>query len=239
MRTIRSSTALAVITLASLFSANRAHAEDSFAARVAAATPVAHVDDLAWVLTAPCDQGDDVQQRQCRLLRDARASALSGGALAIEAEPSAFSVGTYDAAKKSVSLTLTGCIQCTGIAVGGKRWLLTGGAPRNDGGTVRGAVLFDSARSFNSSGAATTWIEAVAQAHVQLVVALPKQSARWQVAGKDGLALDVLAYRVLTPCNGNVVISSPASGPVAPDKAACKAPGKPATKPPTKPATKS
>lgn len=59
---------------------------------------------------------------------------------------------------------------------------------------------------------------------VQLVLKVPARP-RWQVAGKDGLAFELVAYRVIKPCDGAVVVASAGSGPAAPDKQACPAAG--------------
>ena len=50
---------------------------------------------------------------------------------------------------------------------------------------------------------------------------------RSQVGGKDVLTLDIVGYRVVTPCDGKVVISLPEAADQRPDqgdKAACKPP---------------
>ena len=59
------------------------------------------------------------------------------------------------------------------------------------------------------------------QHHKVELVAKVAAKPRWSVGGKDGIALDVIAYRVLTPCNGTVVLANPSSQNAAPDKVAC------------------
>jgi hypothetical protein len=63
----------------------------------------------------------------------------------------------------------------------------------------------------------------VANARVQLLVKVPAKP-KTQAGGKPAIALDVVGYRVIVPCDGSVVLASPASGPVDADKKQCAAP---------------
>lgn len=201
-----------------------AHADDSFEARATGARKLAHVDDIVWALTAPCDQGDDAQQRQCRALRDRSAKELGGQTLLVDADNFALDLGAWDSARKSVAVTLSSCIRCEGVSSEGKTWYITGGAPKLEGGKLRGPSLYDTARQFATGETAVAWLKAVQHHKVELVVKVPAKP-RWSFNGKDGVQLDVLAYRMLTPCNGTVVIANPPSQNAAPDKAACAAGG--------------
>jgi len=214
----------ALVALGLVLAPALAHADDTFEAKATGARAIAHVDDVVWALTASCDKGDDVHQRQCRSLRDRSAKALAGATLLVEADASALELGAWDSARKSVSITLSSCIQCEGIARDRKTWFVTGGAPKVEGGKVRGTALYDTARQFATPETATAWLKAVQHHKVELVVKVPAKP-RWNVGGKDGVQLDVLAYRVLTPCNGTVVLANPPSQNAAPDKAACAAGG--------------
>ena len=211
-----------------------AHADDSFEARAGAAQPVNRLDGVVWALTARCDRGDDTERRQCRLVRDARASELAGTTLLVEADPGAFAAGAWDAQKKSVPLRLDGCIRCGGVDVDGKPWFLVaaGKGPHGDGSKVSADVLYTTARVFTDANAAAAWTRTLAHARVDLVVKVPAKP-RWSAAGKDGLALDVVAYRVIAPCDGSVVLASPPSGPVAAEPGLCPkaAPTKPVVAP--------
>ena len=219
--TARALAAIAVIS--ALAPAARAETRFEDAAAQAARTPL---DEVVWALTAACDSGDDVRQRQCRQLRDARAKALAGATIVTDADPTAFSIGAWHAQRKSVTVALMGCVRCGGIRIDDRTWHVTAsGAPRVEAGALRAAALHDSARTFPDEAAAAAWTKSVAGARVQLVLKVPARP-RWQVAGKDGLALELVAYRVITPCNGAVVIASPGSGPAAPDKQACGAPAR-------------
>lgn len=205
--------------------ATSVHAEESFESRAGGATMIRHIDDIVWAFTATCDEGTDTNQRQCRRLRDARAAQLSGATLLVEADRDAFSVGAWSPQKKSTPLTLSSCIRCKGVELGGKTWYLVGTkdgmpAPKVKGGTVDAGLLVESARPMRDSATAKKLAAAAKATKVQLLVKVPAKPA-WTDGGKHGLALDVVGYRVYSPCDGKVLVSSPASagGPV--DKAAC------------------
>jgi len=205
--------------------ATAAHADESFDSRAASATRIRHLDDIVWAFTAACDEGTDTNQRQCRRLRDTRAAQLSGATLLVDADRDAFSVGAWSAAKKSTPLTLSSCIRCKGVEHDGKTWYLVGSrdgtaGPKVKGGKVEAGLLVDSARPTPDAAAAKRLAASAKHAKVQLLVKVPAKPT-WSDAGKQGLALDVLGYRVYSPCDGKVVLANPssASGPV--DKKAC------------------
>jgi hypothetical protein len=201
-----------------------AHADDTFESRAAQAKPVRHVDDIVWAFTAPCDKGDDTQQRQCKALRDRRVAELTGATLLVEADPDALDLGAWDAAKKSVTVTLSGCIRCKGVTTDGKKLYVTGGAPKVEDKAVHAPALYDTARQFQTGEVANAWLKAVAQHRVELLVKIPAKP-RWTQSGLEGVQLDVEGYRVTTPCNGTVVIANPQAANTPPDKAACAAGG--------------
>jgi hypothetical protein len=213
-----------VVAIAPGLLSSRAHADDTFEAKATGARSMIHVDDIVWALTAPCTTGDDVQNRQCKNLRDQRAKDLAGQTMLVQADGFALDLGAWDSARKSVSVTLTSCIRCEGIGIDGKTWFITGGAPKVENGKVRGAPLYDTARQFATPETAAAWLKAVKNHKVELVVKIPAKP-RWNASGKDGIQLEVLAYRVITPCNGTVVLANPPSQNAAPDKAACAAGG--------------
>lgn len=206
--------------LVGLVAARPALAEDTFEAKASGATKVARFDDVVWSLTAACDKGDDVHNRQCRVIRDARAKQLAGATLLVEAEPSALDVGKWSAAKKSVAVTLTACIRCTPLELEGRKWYVTGAPARVEAGKLTAANLYDSAKQFSDEASANAWIGSLKSARVQLITKVPDKR-RWLVDGKDGLLLDVVGYRVVQPCTGTVLFAKPVSGPAEPDKSAC------------------
>lgn len=200
-----------------------AMAEQTFEQKAAAARKVVNLDEIVWALTAPCTQGDEVQQRQCRLVRDARVKTELGATLLVDADPDAFEIGPYSATKKSLTLQLSSCIRCASMQIDGKELHVTGAAARVEGGKVRTPLLYDNARQFADEAAARAYGESVKGSRVQMVIKVADRK-RWQVGGKDGLLVDVLAWRVVVPCTGAVLIASPASGAVEPDRKACPRP---------------
>ncbi len=223
MKALVTNLALALLTLGS-----RAHAEDeTFATKAQGAQRLHRIEGLVWAATAVCDAGDDVQQRQCRRVRDDRYKQLSAGTWIVDADTDAFEVGAWNGAKKSVPISLSACIRCAGVEVDGKTWYVTGGAaphfaPHFESGKLKAVALHDNARAFADAATAAMWSKAVASARVELLVKLAAKP-RWSTEGKSGLALEVLAYRVVTPCDGTVILSSPPSAPLEPDKRACAA----------------
>lgn len=217
------------IILSILTVAAPAAADDTFESRAAGAQRISRLDDLVWAFTAPCTAGDDTQQRQCRRVRDARAAALANTTLLVEADRDAFAIGPWNAQTKSSPLTLTGCVRCRGVDVEGKRWYVvatpadgTGAqaAPRFDGATLRASTLLDNARTFPDAASAKRFAAAAAHAKVELLVKVPAKPA-WTVGARTGVSLELLGYRVASPCTGEVVIANPASGRAPVDKVAC------------------
>jgi hypothetical protein len=223
---MRASAILTSLILTSVLAAPRlAAADDTFEARAASAVRVAHLDDIVWALTAPCDKGDDTQQRQCRRLRDARASQLANATMLVDADRDAFTVGAWNAQKKSAELTLSACIKCGGIEVDGQTWYIVGNkegvaAPRVEGGKLKTGQLIESARTFPNAASAKQLTDSLPKTKLQMLVKLAPK-AKWTESGKQGISLDVLDYRVYSACDGSIVFSSVKSGPGEVDKRAC------------------
>ncbi len=204
-----------------------AHADDTFEARAQGAQRIGSIEGLVWTFTASCDDGDDTQQRQCRKVRDQRAAELAGATLLVEGDKKAFEVGAWNAQKKSVPVTLASCVRCSGVEVDGKTYAVV---------ATSGGKLHDNGKQFPDEAAAKAFAKTVANARVQLLVKVPPKGTsspggsgapakpKTQAGGKPAIALDVIGYRVVVPCDGSVVLASPASGPVEADKKQCAAP---------------
>ncbi len=221
-------------TLLVLGAAHRVEADDTFDARAKSAQRVRHVDDLVWAFAAPCDAGTDINQRQCRRLRDTRAKQLAGATLLVEAEREAFAIGPWSAQKKSMELVLSACVRCSGVELDGKTYYVAGikdggPAPRFEGGKLRVGQLLDNARTFPNEAAAKKFVEAAKPARIQLLVKVPAKPS-WNDGDKRGIVLDVVGYRVYSPCDGNVIVASPKSASVEGDRKACGAAAPAATK---------
>lgn len=214
-----------LVILSVLGVASPAAAEDTFEQLAQTAQRVKRIDDLVWALTAKCDAGNDTQQRQCRRLRDARATELKAATLLIEADRDAFSVGAWNAAKKSAPISIKACIRCGGIDVDGKSWFVAGTRdanqpPRFQANKQVGNLLEESAKTFADAASAKKYATSLANAKVQFVVRVPAAPV-WTDANRQGIAFEVLAYRVVSPCDGAIVMAKPKSGPGEVDKRAC------------------
>jgi hypothetical protein len=202
-------------------------AEDSFETAAAGAQRIARIESVVWAFTAPCDTGDDTQQRQCRKVRDSRAAELAGATLLVDADREAFEVGAWSAQKKSVALKLSACIRCAGVEIDGKTYFVVASkagnpAPTLSGGKLEVGRLHDNARQFPDETTAKAYAASLASARVQLLVKVPPKPVT-TVDGKPVLALDFVGHRVFTPCSGTVVFASPQSGSLEPDKKQCVA----------------
>src|SRR4029079_15652506 len=82
--------------------------------------------------------------------------------------------------------------------------------------------LYDNARRFADEATAKAYATSMASARVQLLVKIPAKP-KTLVDRKPHLALDVVGYRVFTPCDGTIVFASPQSGPATADKKQCNA----------------
>jgi hypothetical protein len=215
---------LALISALVLGAAHDAAADDTFESRATGAQRIRHLDDLVWAFAAPCDAGNDTHQRQCRRLRDTRAAQLANATLLVEADRDAFTVTAYSPQKKSMELALAACVSCKGVDVDGKKYFVVA----NKEGTSSpklASKLFDSARAFPTKAAAEKFTASTKDAKIQLLVKVPAKPA-WSDGDKRGISVDLIGYRVYSPCDGSVLIASPKSTTGEVDKKACAAPAK-------------
>lgn len=207
--------AVLVVAVAVATSAARA---DDFETRARTALRIAHVEDVVWAMTASCDKGDDVQQRQCKIVRDRRAQVLAASTLLVDGDADALELGAWSSAKKSLPVMLTGCVRCNGVDVDGHTWFVTSTAPKTDRSKVRAANLYDNARQIADEASANAWKTTAANSRFELIVKAPRKQ---QIGDKNAVTFDVVAWRVVNACDGNVVISSIPSGVAPGDKRAC------------------
>jgi hypothetical protein len=193
----------------------------AFEAKAETAT-VSRVDDLVWTFATTCTAGDEVQQRQCRLVRDKRQKVLAGATLLVDGETTALEMSKWSPQKKSLGFVVTSCISCAGVEVDGKKWFVigSGAGPRFEGQRLRTHVLRNASLPFADEAAATAWMKSLAHARVQYLVKVPDRP-KWVAGGNSGLSLQILGYRVINPCDGSIVAADPASASVAADKKVC------------------
>jgi hypothetical protein len=183
--------------------ASVAYADDAYQS----AQRVRRLENVVWTLTATCDQGDDAAHRQCKHVRDTRAAQLTGATLLVDGDADAFDIGAFDGKKKSIALTLSSCIRCAGVDIDGKSWVVTGGTKKQ----------YESAKAFSDESAAKAWLKSIGNPKVQLLVKVPGKP----VEGKT-VNLEIVGYRVYSPCDGTVIAANPPSGPLEADKKQCQ-----------------
>ena len=67
-------------------------AAETFDELAAKATRVTRLDDVVWAFTGTCERGDEIEKRQCGLVRDQRAAELAGATLLVEGDRTALEV---------------------------------------------------------------------------------------------------------------------------------------------------
>ena len=213
------------LALLVVLAAAPAYAEE-FETKAQGAQRLGRIEGLVWALTAPCEAGDDTQQRQCRRVRDTRAAQLASATLLLDADKDAFDVGAWSAQKKSVPITLSACIRCAGVEIDGKTYYVVTDkdltSPKYEGNKFKTAPMADTSKQFPDENAAKAFARSVSNARVQLLVKLPAKP-RTVIDGKQVIALDLIGYRVFAPCDGSIVLANPKSGPVEADKKQCAA----------------
>ena len=84
-------------------------------------------------------------------------------------------------------------------------------------------MIHETARVFDDDAAATAWeAKAVPRLKIELVFQLPQGNPLWSRDGKDGIAVSVLGFRVVDPCDGGVVCSSGGASKMDPDRQAVR-----------------
>jgi len=182
---------------------------------------------IIWAMHAKCSDGSDLDQRQCRMIRDARLSAEAGKTFIVAGDASAFTAEAYDDKKKSAPLTVSGCIACIEpILVDGVGFYVLSNmaSPEWKGNVAVAAPIHTTAKTFKSGAeAATNWrAEVVPRLKTDFVIKIPASSSTWkQKDGKAGLSVEVLGFRTHDPCDGHIICASPKADKVSPDKVAC------------------
>jgi len=216
--------ALIILPLLVAASASLAFGDDTFEAKAQNAVRINRIDSLVWAFTAPCDSGDDTQQRQCRTVRNTRAAQLAGAVLLLDADKDAFDAGAWSAQKKSLPLTLSGCVRCSGVEIDGKTFYVVTDkdltSPKFEGGKLKTAPMADTAKQVADEAAAKAFTRSVSNARVQVLVKVPAKPLI-PIDGKQVIALELVGYRVFAPCDGSIVLARPQSGPAEADKKQC------------------
>lgn len=221
--------ALALVVAAAL--PVRAHAEtdnkESFEATADGAMRIDReaLAGLLWSLTATCSDGDALAQRQCKAIRSARLRKVASRRFVVPGDASAFAAGAFDAKKLSLAVSLSGCIACVEpITVGGRAMYVVSKkeAPTFQGAVAKAALIHETTRPFKTEEAAVEWrTKVVPRLRTEFVVQIAGETALWKRGEKEGIAVDIVGFRVYDPCDGVIVSASPKSQKAAVDRAAC------------------
>jgi hypothetical protein len=197
----------------------------TFEGLAADASTIRRVDLLgvAWATAAPCTDGDDAEQRLCRITRDRRMSTLRAGTYVIDGDSGALAVSEWTAADKLVTVSVFGCMAC--VAPPGDFYVVSSAAaPTFTGGVAQGANIYTSSLTLADAVTAKRFRARVPALRTQFVVRVAAgNGGLWTREDKRGIALDVLAARVYDPCDGSIVVSTAPSGPGPSDPSTCPA----------------
>lgn len=225
------------LPLALLAAAAPARADESFDAMAKQATPLSGPDALGalfWSQVADCKDEDDFFRRQCEGIKAARRERIAASTFMV-ASAGAVTALPFDPKAMSVDVEVTACAACDGVKIAGhKRYLVGRGAVKVVGGRVTPVSLNRGTKTFSSKAEGEGWSKTVAPRLVaELLVRLPARLEAWKNSGADGYHVEVVGFRVLDPCKGDVYWSQPKSSNPAPDASAC-GPATPKKKSPSK-----
>lgn len=183
------------------------------------------IGGVLWSLNASCDSGDELEQRQCKAIKAARARRVAGRSFIVPGDANAFIVGAWDAKKKALPLVLSGCVACAEpISIGGKPLYVVSNkaAPTFKGAVAAAAAIHETTRPFKSEEEAARWrTDVVPRLKTEFVVTIAGENAKWKRENKEGIAVAIVGFRVYDPCDGKIVCASPKSSKAAVDKVAC------------------
>ncbi len=220
---------LALLVVAVL--AAPAHADPSFDERARAAVEVVVPEGLAalfWSQLAQCkSDGDDFARRQCEGVREARRAHVSAATYLIAAD-GAVEPDAFNDKAMSIDVAVRACAACAGVELGGERRYLVGrGDVKLVGGRVRAATLHTATMTFKTRAEGKEWAATVApRLRADLLVRIPDRLESWSDGGASGYKVEVVGFRVVDPCKGQVLWSSAPAANLAPEGDACGGPGK-------------
>lgn len=220
---------LALVVVALL--AAPARADDSFDARARKAVELAGPEGLAalfWSQLAQCkSDGDDFARRQCEGVREARRAHVAATTYLVSAD-GAVEPDAFNEKAMSIDVTVRACAACGGVELGGDRRYLVGrGAVKLVGGRVRPATLHTATMTFKTRAEGKEWAQTVARRlRADLLVRIPDTLEPWNEGGASGYKIEVVGFRVVDPCKGQVLWSNPPAGNLPPETDACATPAK-------------
>ena len=206
-----------------------ARADDSFDQLARGATEVVGPEGLAalfWSLLAECKpDGDDFTRRQCEGVREARRAKMAAATFLITAD-GAVEPQPYNEKAMSIDIAVRACAACKGVEVAGQRRTIVGrGDLKVVGGRVRAAELHSGTRTFKTRAEGRTWSTTVApRLRADFLIRIPPALQSWSEGGASGFRIEVVGFRVVDPCTGQVLWAKPPAANVVADPSASRCP---------------
>ena len=179
---------------------------------------------LMWAQGDHCSKlTNDVDRRQCNGVKEGRLEQLEGATFLVVGDGGALSIGAYNEKTKSASVSIAPCLACEQpINVDGEELYVVGGSKfAVTGGKVNASAVKATTATWASQAKYDKYLQKVLpRLRSEFIVSVGK-AKRWKKAGSVGVTVEVVGWRVYDPCKGKVIMSSPKSGDVSPDKRAC------------------
>ncbi len=168
-------------------------------------------------LFARCTVDSDLHRRQCEMTRQWLADQIRTTRYVAIGDSASLQVAPYDAAEKSVALTVTGCVACDKpLAIDGDDHLVATRAPKTVKGNSgwAGIDLAQHEVAILDVRTAQRWAAKILpRLRVEYIFTV---GGTMPIEKKTGIAVTPIAHRIFDRCTGEVLASEPASrGPVA------------------------
>jgi hypothetical protein len=164
-----------------------------------------------WPTVARCTDADPHLRRQCQRVRDAALAKSGDQLLLVPGDPLAIKLGPWDGKKKSLTISLAGCIACAEpVEIGGRKTKVVTRGP---------AVLAKVEQPFADADLADEWRDGAARRlRSELLVRVPKTP----LLTPGGLAVEVVGFRLWDPCDGKLLAGSEGAVAGAIEAGSCK-----------------
>jgi len=188
---------------------------------------------LFWSQLAQCKADDDFTRRQCEGVREARRARVAATTFLVTAD-GALDPEPFNEKAMSIDVGVRACAACGGVELAGERRYIVGrGDVKLVGGRVRAASLHTGTMTFKTRAEGKEWVAKVApRLRADFLVRIPGKLESWSEGGAGGYRVDIVGYRVIDPCKGQVLWSNPPAGNIPAEPDACPSAPKPPKKKP-------
>ena len=208
-----------------------ARADQNFDEQARKAVEVVGPEGLAalfWSQLTQCklgSDGDDFTGRLCEGVREARRARVAAATFLVSAE-GAVEPEPYNEKAMSIDVGVRACAACKGVELAGERRYIIGrGEVKLAGGRVRAASLHTGTKTFKTRAEGKEWARTVApRLRADFLVRIPGKLETWSEGGASGYRVEVVGFRVVDPCKGQVLWSNPPAGNLPPDPGAAACP---------------